>query len=74
VTIINAGESDMSEKIYKQQHELANLIERYSEQDGVHSTAIPSLVLIRESIVTEPIARVNETSFCIIVQGRKKYF
>lgn len=62
----------MSEKIYKQQHELAKLVERYSEQDGVHPTAIPSLFLIRESIVSEPIARVNETSFCIIVQGEKE--
>ncbi|MEH7547451.1 MULTISPECIES: AraC family transcriptional regulator [Bacillaceae] len=62
----------MSAEIYKQQHELAKLIERYSKQDGVHPTAIPSLFLIRESIVTEPIARVNETSFCIIVQGEKE--
>ncbi|MGJ7913351.1 AraC family transcriptional regulator N-terminal domain-containing protein [Neobacillus sp. LXY-1] len=62
----------MSEEIYKQQHELANLIERYSEQDGVHPTTIPSLYLIRESMVTEPISRVNETSFCIIVQGEKE--
>ncbi|WP_117170104.1 AraC family transcriptional regulator [Paraliobacillus sediminis] len=62
----------MSDEIYNQQNELAKLIERYSEQDGVHPTAIPSLFLIRESIVTEPIARVNETSFCIIVQGEKE--
>ncbi|MBM7655445.1 AraC family transcriptional regulator [Neobacillus cucumis] len=62
----------MSEEIYKQQHELANLIYRYSGDDGVHQTAIPSLFLIRESVVTEPIARVNETSFCIIVQGEKE--
>jgi len=62
----------MSVEIYNQQHELAKLIERYSEQDGVHPTAIPSLFLIRESMVTEPIARVNETSFCIILQGEKE--
>lgn len=62
----------MSVEIYKQQLELAKLIDRYSEQDGVHPTVIPSLFLIRESIVTEPIARVNETSFCIIVQGEKE--
>lgn len=64
----------MSEEICKQQHELANLIDRYSRDDGVYPTAIPSLYLIRESIVTEPIARVNETSFCIIVQGEKEVF
>ncbi|MFB3163484.1 AraC family transcriptional regulator [Neobacillus sp. 179-J 1A1 HS] len=62
----------MSVEINNQQLELAKLIERYLEQDGVHPTAIPSLFLIRESIVTEPISRVNETSFCIIVQGEKE--
>jgi AraC-like DNA-binding protein len=72
VTIIDTGESKMSVEIYNQQLEIAKLIERYSEQDGVHPTAIPSLFLIRESIVTEPIARVNETSFCMILQGEKE--
>jgi AraC-like DNA-binding protein len=62
----------MSEKTYKQQLELANLIERFSKQDGVHTTSIPSLFLIRESIITEPISRVNEPSFCIILQGEKE--
>ncbi|PLT29877.1 AraC family transcriptional regulator [Peribacillus deserti] len=62
----------MSERIYKQQQELADLIKRYSVQDGVHQTPIPSLWLIRESIVSEPISRVNEPSFCIIVQGEKE--
>ncbi|MED4040969.1 AraC family transcriptional regulator [Niallia taxi] len=62
----------MSEKINQQQHELAKIIEQNSSQDGVHSTSIPSLFLIRESIVTEPISRVNEPSFCIIVQGEKE--
>lgn len=61
----------MSEKIDKQ-HELGKLIERYTGQDGVHPTSIPSLFLIRESIITEPISRVNEPSFCIIVQGEKE--
>ncbi|MFJ5623034.1 AraC family transcriptional regulator N-terminal domain-containing protein [Peribacillus loiseleuriae] len=64
----------MSERIYKQQYELGKLIERYSGQDGVHRTAIPSLFFIRESIVTEPIYRVNQPSFCIIVQGEKEVF
>ncbi|MGN7485063.1 AraC family transcriptional regulator N-terminal domain-containing protein [Priestia megaterium] len=62
----------MSNKPYKQQHELAKLIERLSKQDGVHPTTIPSLFLIRESIITEPISRVNEPSFCIILQGEKE--
>jgi AraC-like DNA-binding protein len=62
----------MSERIYKQQHELAKLIESYTGQDGVHPTTISSLFLIRESVITEPISRVNETSFCIILQGEKE--
>jgi AraC-like DNA-binding protein len=66
------GESKMYEEICKQQRELANLIYRYTEQDGVHPTDISSLFLIRESVVSEPIARVNETSFCIILQGEKE--
>ncbi|WP_160726123.1 AraC family transcriptional regulator [Bacillus sp. USDA818B3_A] len=61
----------MSENIDKQ-HELGKLIERYSGKDGVHPTTIPSLFLIHESIITEPISRVNETSFCLIVQGEKE--
>ncbi|MCM3164533.1 AraC family transcriptional regulator [Metabacillus litoralis] len=61
----------MSEKIDKQ-NELRKLIERYTWQDGVHQTSISSLFLIRESIITEPISRVNEPSFCIIVQGEKE--
>jgi AraC-like DNA-binding protein len=66
------GEKPMLEKIHEQKCELAKLIEDFSKQDGIHSTAIPSLTLIRESIVTEPIARVNEPSFCIILQGEKE--
>ncbi|TCN20490.1 AraC family transcriptional regulator [Mesobacillus foraminis] len=54
------------------QYELGKLIERYTGQNGVHVTSIPSLFLIRESIITEPISRVNEPSFCIIVQGEKE--
>jgi AraC-like DNA-binding protein len=72
VTILDTGESDMSVEILKQQVELTTLIERYSKQDGVHPTPIPSMFLIRESNITEPISRVNETSFCIIVQGEKE--
>ncbi|MBO1511480.1 AraC family transcriptional regulator [Metabacillus bambusae] len=62
----------MSEKTYKQQLELANLIERFIKQDGVHPTSVPSLFLIRESIIKEPISRVNKPSFCIILQGEKE--
>lgn len=62
----------MSEKTSKHQQEIARLIEHFSNQDGVHPTPIPRLFLIRESIITEPISRVNEPSFCIILQGEKE--
>jgi AraC-type transcriptional regulator N-terminus len=61
----------MSEEIEKR-YELSKLIQRNTEPDGVHPTSIPSLFLIRESAISEPVARVNETSFCIIVQGEKE--
>ena len=64
----------MSKSIYKQQEELTKLIERYSEKDGVHATAIPSLFFIRESNVTEPKHGVYRPSVCIVVQGAKEVF
>lgn len=62
----------MLAQIDKQQRDLAKIIERYADRDGVHPTSISSLFLIRESIVTEPISRINEPSFCIIIQGEKE--
>ncbi|WP_299094277.1 AraC family transcriptional regulator [uncultured Metabacillus sp.] len=61
----------MSERI-DNQNELAKLIERYSGQDGVHKTAVPSLFFIRESIVTEPLYGVYKPSFCMVIQGEKE--
>lgn len=61
----------MSERIYKQQDELANLIERYSDKDGVHETAIPSLFFNRQSNVTGPKYGIYKPSLCIVVQGVK---
>jgi len=62
----------MSEPIYQQQLELAKLIERYSVQEGVNATAIPSLFLIRRSEVTGPKQSVYKPSLCFIVQGAKE--
>ncbi len=52
--------------------ELGRLIRLYAQTDGVHPTAVPGLFMIRESTVSEPIARVNEVSFCLIAQGEKE--
>lgn len=62
----------MSEQINKQQGELAKLIECYSDRNGVHATAIPSLFLARQSNVTEPKYGVHKPSLCIVVQGVKE--
>ncbi|WP_136606932.1 AraC family transcriptional regulator [Paenibacillus dokdonensis] len=62
----------MSEPIFQQQNELAKLIERYSVQEGLNATAIPSLFLIRRSEVTGPKQSVYKPSLCIIVQGAKE--
>ncbi|MBS4205409.1 AraC family transcriptional regulator [Lederbergia citrea] len=62
----------MSEQLFKQQDELAKLIQRYAGQDGVHATAIPSLFLINKSNVTAPNQGVYKPSLCIIVQGAKE--
>lgn len=58
--------------IKDREQQLSRLIQYYAEEDGVHDTSIPSLFLIRESCVSEPVARVNEISFCLIVQGEKE--
>ncbi|OPH56893.1 AraC family transcriptional regulator [Paenibacillus ferrarius] len=62
----------MSEIITKQQNELANLIERYSVQEGVNATAIPTLFFIRRSELTGPNYGVYKPSLCIVVQGAKE--
>lgn len=62
----------MSEQIEKQQGVLAKLIERHTEQDGVHETKIPSLFFIRHSNITGPTYGVYKPSFCIVVQGAKE--
>lgn len=62
----------MSEQIYKQQGELAKLIERHSEQDGNYTTAIPSLYVTRISNTTEPNYGIYNTSLCIVAQGVKE--
>jgi len=51
---------------------LAELIERYTGQDGVHETNIPSLFFIRHSNRVGPTYGVYKSSFCIVVQGSKQ--
>lgn len=62
----------MSESILKPHDGLAKLIERLSDGDGIHETAIPSLVLIHHSEVSEPTHGVYKPCFCIVVDGLKE--
>lgn len=59
----------MLEAIFKQQKELAKLIQHFSPMDGVFETAIPNLFIIRYSEISEPAYRVYKPSLCIIAQG-----
>ncbi|WYP27248.1 AraC family transcriptional regulator [Alkalihalobacillus sp. FSL W8-0930] len=51
---------------------LRHFVIKHLMTDGVHKTVIPSLSLIRESEPTQPIPRVNEPSFCLVLQGQKE--
>lgn len=62
----------MSETIISQQHELARIIERYAEKDGVHPTAVPSLFFMRASNASEPRHGVYKPSLCMVLQGAKE--
>ena len=52
--------------------ELAQLIEQHAGTDGIHTTAIPRLILYRASQVEEPMHAVYEPAICVVAQGRKQ--
>ncbi|WP_156902046.1 AraC family transcriptional regulator [Azohydromonas australica] len=52
--------------------ELATRIERHTGFDGVHSTAIPRLTLVRVSTAQHPVHSVYEPAFCVLAQGAKR--
>jgi AraC-like DNA-binding protein len=56
----------------EQLRELADLVGRHTPQDGMHSTALPRLALIRYSTATQPHHSVYDPALCIVVQGRKR--
>lgn len=55
-----------------QQAELADRIARTAITDGVQSTAIAALSVIRASTPSQPLASVYHPSLCVVVQGRKR--
>jgi AraC-like DNA-binding protein len=51
---------------------LAKVIAQYVTVDGVHTTAIPRLDLVRFSQPTGPVQAIHEPALCIVAQGRKQ--
>src|SRR5499426_2828064 len=66
------GARPLAETVGKRQSELASLIGRNIDADGVRATAIPRLFLMRASQLTEPLPTVYEPALCIVAQGRKQ--
>src|SRR5215475_4267955 len=66
------GKRPLAETVSKRQSELANLIGRNIDADGMHATAVPRLFLMRASQLTEPLPSVYEPALCIVAQGRKQ--
>jgi AraC-like DNA-binding protein len=60
------------ETVGDQRSELASLIERNTDADGIHATRIPRLFLIRSSQLTEVTPTVYDPALCLVVQGRKQ--
>jgi len=54
--------------------ELAALVARYSDGDGVHATAVKGLRCFRMSASSTKMPTVYNPSFCIVVQGSKQVF
>jgi AraC-like DNA-binding protein len=52
--------------------QIAELIERFTGQDGMHDTPLPRLKLARFSTPSVPFHGMCEPSFCVIVQGKKR--
>ena len=52
--------------------ELADIIARYAERDGVHETAVPRLSIVRISKPSEPVHGVHKAAICLVAQGRKQ--
>jgi AraC-like DNA-binding protein len=58
--------------IMKQHKELASLIARYAENDGVQATSVPRLSIVRVSKPSDPVHAVHKAAICIIAQGMKQ--
>ncbi len=52
--------------------DLANMVARFVRSDGVHTTPVPRLDLIRSLRPTQDLHTVHEPALCLIVQGAKR--
>ncbi len=53
-------------------NELCRLVEKFSNGDGIHATAVPGMKCIRASAPGERMPTLYNPSMCLIVQGRKQ--
>lgn len=51
---------------------LVDIVSRHVRDDGIHSTAIPGVSLIRSASPTMPMPVVYEPTLCLVAQGRKQ--
>lgn len=68
---------DTSKSVFKEGNivktsQMASVVNRHIQADGVEETAIPALTLFRASSVSERDATVYQPSLCIVVQGAKE--
>ncbi|GFE66551.1 AraC family transcriptional regulator [Litoreibacter roseus] len=52
--------------------DLAKLVARFVRSDGVHTTPVPRLDLIRSTHQTQDLHAVHEPALCIVVRGAKR--
>lgn len=55
-----------------QRVELAQLVDKFSTEEGIQSTAIPGVNCIRLTQINDQLPSVYTPSLCIIVQGKKR--
>ena len=70
--MVKNGKHPPAEIVSNRHSELAGLIGRNIDADGMHATAIPRLFLMRASQPTKSLPTVYEPAVCIVGQGRKQ--
>jgi len=60
-----------SQRIEQALRQLAQAIRRHAPTNGTHRTAVPSLMLMYASQLSEPLESVYKPSICVVAQGAK---